>query len=219
MAWNCHLYFCFFPRGQVMERGAWWLGRRMCAIRCAARIHCHRAMQICLAKVANSSSLRMDMQRPITKLISVVRSETLVTTFDHIHLQNGLSLLSSHLNWVCSSNSLRYVNQSTLKKKREFTDQNFNFCCIFSLVIYYHWYEKVCHFFSIVIIFSLEGLFLPRILVLFFFYRSKQNIVGMVHKKSIPRKSRICNSFIKEKFKMRHFLLWWAVNIHTKKWS
>ena len=40
-----------------------------------------------------------------------------------------------------------------------------------------------------------------------FFYRSKQNIVGMVHKKSIPRKSRICNSFIKEKFKMRHFLL------------
>ena len=40
-----------------------------------------------------------------------------------------------------------------------------------------------------------------------FFYRSKQNIVGMVHKKSIPRKSRICNSFIKEKIQNETLLV------------
>ena len=161
------------------------------------------------------------------ELISVVRSETLVTTFDHIHLQSGLSLLSSHLNWVCSSYSLRYVNWSTLKKKRrDLTDQKINFCCIFSLVIYHHWYEKVCHFFSIVIIFSLEGLFLSQILVVFFvcfflLFKAKYCRYGLqeIILKSILRKSRICNSFIKEKFKMRYFFSWWAVNIHTKKRS
>lgn len=155
-------------------------------------------MQICPATVANSSSLRnhghaktnhLNSWSAGMELISVIRSETLVTTFDHIHLQSGLSLLSSHLNWVCSSYSLRYVDWSTLKKKRrDLTDQKINFCCIFSLVIYHHWYEKVCTFFSIVIIFSLEGLFLSQILVFFFvclfFYCSKQNIVGMVYKKS-----------------------------------
>lgn len=146
MAWNCHLYFCFFPRGQVMERGAWWLGSRMCAIRCAARIPCER----CHANLSRKGSKfqfsthghaktnHINSWSAGMELISVVRSETLVTTFDHIHLQSGLSLLSSHINWVRSSYSLRYVNWSTLKKKAGFNGSEINFCCIFSLVIYHH---------------------------------------------------------------------------------
>lgn len=146
-------------------------------------------MQICPATVENSSSLRnhghaktnhLNSWSAGMELVSVVRSETLVTTFDHIHLQSRLSLLSSHLNWVCSSYSLRYVNWSTLKKRRDLTDQKINFCCIFSLVIYHNWYEKVCHFFSIVVIFSLEGLFLSQILVFFlvcFFFTVQSKIL------------------------------------------
>ena len=154
-------------------------------------------MQICPATVANSSSLRnhghaktnhINSWSAGMELISVVRSETLVTTFDHIHLQSGMSLLSSHINWVCSLYSLRYVNWSTLKKKRrDLTDQKLIF------VVSFRWLSTTISTKRYVIFFNCHNFFAWRsffisdfsvFFVLFFFYRSKQNTVGMVHKKS-----------------------------------